>query len=35
MDLLEITNGTLFQIGLDQKQIKLHARIGLAFAADT
>ena len=35
IDLLEITDGTLLQIGLDPKQIKLHARIGLAFAADS
>jgi len=34
VDLLELTDGTLIQIGLDPKQIKLHARIGLAFASD-
>ncbi len=34
IDLLELTNGTLVQLGLDHKQIHLHARVGLNFGND-
>ena len=31
VELLELTDGTLLQLALDQKQFKLHGRIGLSF----